>query len=69
MKDCKYWYAPKQECIRMTQILQENGVVNYHASMSAHDQSTQDVVNRNPRICFGIKKACLFLECPDVEGE
>lgn len=45
---CEEYYKPKQECMKMTRILQEHGVIAYHASM------------KEQRNCCGIMTACYF---------
>jgi len=63
--NCKYWFAPKQECMKMTQILADNGVVDFHVSLAMEDCNTQGVINRRWRMCYGYWKKCLFNKCPD----
>lgn len=46
---CKFYYKDKMECMKMTVILQENGVSGFHCSMEG-----------NCRTCMGIVDACHF---------
>ena len=50
-KKCKYWYNPKKECMKMTKILQDNGVVNFIATF-----------NGQKRSCEGIEIGCFFMK-------
>lgn len=47
---CRYWYEPKRECMKMTKILQDNGVVGFHASL-----------DNQKRSCEGIELGCYFI--------
>ena len=47
--DCDYWYKPNQECIKITNILQDHKVLDFKGIMISQKRS-----------CCGIKKGCLF---------
>lgn len=47
--DCDYWYEPNQECMKITNMLQEHEVVDFKGIMTSQKRS-----------CCGIKKGCLF---------
>jgi hypothetical protein len=44
---CPFWYEPNKECMKMTKILQDNGVIGFHATM-----------NDQKRSCEGISPNC-----------
>ena len=46
-KICKYWWAEKSECMRMTADLQKKGVTGFHAVQTG-------------RKCLGILSACFY---------
>lgn len=50
MTDCKNWYEEKQECLKITRLIQEQGVIGFIGTMSGQKRS-----------CCGFKERCVFV--------
>lgn len=50
MTDCKNWYAEKQECLKITKLIQKEGVIGFIGTMTGQKRS-----------CCGFKVGCVFV--------